>query len=259
MCDRVVLRLLPILGVRLNEPIPPGAMLQVQRLRLPLAVCTMTLAAAGTLQIWCLVEGCIFLLKGLPGECEGMRQWLAAYCLSLAMVPFANLVAIAAQVWWITGGSANVVSDQCQEVAPYLKVFVKDVQLRGLWTLAILVIFSFALVGVRRFQISLRETWASGAPTLQRVINAVMQAPEVEVPPDTECAICLESEEGAWRALPCEHVFHKDCLLRWLRCGRRCPLCRMDLHRAFLDTGGTGDARLEPSASAESTQLTTPG
>lgn len=33
----------------------------------------------------------------------------------------------------------------------------------------------------------------------------------------------------------------QDCLLRWLRCGRRCPLCRMDLHRAFLDTGGTGD------------------
>ena len=28
----------------------------------------------------------------------------------------------------------------------------------------------------------------------------------------------------------------QDCLLRWLRCGRRCPLCRLDLHRAFLET-----------------------
>jgi hypothetical protein len=35
-------------------------------------------------------------------------------------VPFANIVAIAAQVWWVTGGSVNVVSNHCREVAPYL-------------------------------------------------------------------------------------------------------------------------------------------
>lgn len=164
-----------MLGVRLSEPVPMGAMIQVRRLRLPLAICVVSLVAAGALQIWCLIEGCLLLLHGLPGDCEAARQWLVAYCVSLAMVPFANIVAIAAQVWWVTGGSVNVVSNHCREVAPYLIGFIRDVQLRGLWTLLLLVIFSFSLVFVRKLQMSLREVWASGAPTLRSVINAVMQ------------------------------------------------------------------------------------
>lgn len=247
-----------MLGVRLSEPVPMGAMIQVRRLRLPLAICVVSLVAAGALQIWCLIEGCLLLLHGLPGDCEAARQWLVAYCVSLAMVPFANIVAIAAQVWWVTGGSVNVVSNHCREVAPYLIGFIRDVQLRGLWTLLLLVIFSFSLVFVRKLQMSLREVWASGAPTLRSVINAVMQAPAVEVPADTECAICLESNEGVWKALPCDHSFHQDCLLRWLHCGRRCPLCRLDLHRAFLErettgTGGSTGEALQVAASAEVT------
>ena len=35
-------------------------------------------------------------------------------------VPFANVVAIAAQVWWVTGGSVNVVSNKCRDDAAYL-------------------------------------------------------------------------------------------------------------------------------------------
>lgn len=230
-----------MLGVRLSEPVPMGAMIQVRRLRLPLAICVVSLVAAG----------CLLLLNGLPGDCEAARQWLVAYCVSLAMVPFANIVAIAAQVWWVTGGSVNVVSNHCREVAPYLIGFIRDVQLRGLWTLLLLVIFSFSLVIVRKLQMSLREVWASGAPTLRSIINAVMQAPAVEVPADTECAICLESNEGIWKALPCDHSFHQDCLLRWLHCGRRCPLCRLDLHRAFLETETAGSTGEAPQVSAQ--------
>lgn len=35
-------------------------------------------------------------------------------------VPFAHLVAMAAQVWWLTGGSVHVVNEHCKAAAPYL-------------------------------------------------------------------------------------------------------------------------------------------
>ncbi|XP_027089755.2 putative RING-H2 finger protein ATL12 [Coffea arabica] len=44
-----------------------------------------------------------------------------------------------------------------------------------------------------------------------------------------ECSICLcEIEEGdEARELHCNHVFHKNCLEKWLqRCHATCPLCR---------------------------------
>nr|GMD16891.1 E3 ubiquitin-protein ligase RHA2B-like [Ipomoea batatas] len=44
-----------------------------------------------------------------------------------------------------------------------------------------------------------------------------------------ECAVCLcKIEEGEEvRDLRCNHIFHRDCLDRWLATGRNsCPLCR---------------------------------
>ncbi|KAK6940120.1 Zinc finger, RING-type [Dillenia turbinata] len=44
-----------------------------------------------------------------------------------------------------------------------------------------------------------------------------------------ECAICLQKlEEGdSLREIKCKHVFHKDCLGRWLQHDlATCPLCR---------------------------------
>mmetsp|Transcript_2000 Transcript_2000/g.5303 ORF Transcript_2000/g.5303 Transcript_2000/m.5303 type:complete len:273 (-) Transcript_2000:315-1133(-) len=41
------------------------------------------------------------------------------------------------------------------------------------------------------------------------------------------CAICLEpySVREAFRQLACGHVFHSDCIVRWLSRANRCPLC----------------------------------
>ncbi|KAJ8765710.1 hypothetical protein K2173_014832 [Erythroxylum novogranatense] len=47
--------------------------------------------------------------------------------------------------------------------------------------------------------------------------------------PASECAVCLsEFHEGeSVRGLRCGHVFHKDCLDKWLQQGfATCPLCR---------------------------------
>ncbi|PKA56004.1 E3 ubiquitin-protein ligase RHA2A [Apostasia shenzhenica] len=44
-----------------------------------------------------------------------------------------------------------------------------------------------------------------------------------------DCCVCLSRlEEGAGtRKLPCHHLFHRECVDRWLAvCRRTCPLCR---------------------------------
>lgn len=50
---------------------------------------------------------------------------------------------------------------------------------------------------------------------------------------DHMCAVCLSSleEEDEVRELcNCFHVFHKDCLDKWVHCGQTtCPLCRSSL------------------------------
>eukprot|EP01063_Lacrimia_lanifica_P018396 TRINITY_DN25317_c0_g1_i1.p1 TRINITY_DN25317_c0_g1~~TRINITY_DN25317_c0_g1_i1.p1 ORF type:complete len:317 (+),score=28.05 TRINITY_DN25317_c0_g1_i1:82-1032(+) len=46
-----------------------------------------------------------------------------------------------------------------------------------------------------------------------------------------KCAVCLmEFEDGEeLRALPCLHLFHSDCVDKWLKENAACPTCRADL------------------------------
>lgn len=46
-----------------------------------------------------------------------------------------------------------------------------------------------------------------------------------------DCPICLDplGSFGAAARLPCGHIFHRDCIARWLDRGcLTCPVCRMD-------------------------------
>ena len=49
---------------------------------------------------------------------------------------------------------------------------------------------------------------------------------------ETECAICLGEFLGPdiiKAFYKCEHIFHKKCLLNWLKTKNKCPLCNHDL------------------------------
>merc|ERR1712216_922260 len=45
---------------------------------------------------------------------------------------------------------------------------------------------------------------------------------------EQSCAICLEAyrDDELLTALPCSHVYHVECLTRWLQRSSHCPLCR---------------------------------
>ncbi|CAH2053263.1 unnamed protein product [Thlaspi arvense] len=67
--------------------------------------------------------------------------------------------------------------------------------------------------------------------------SAIDALPTVKVTKDmlksemNQCAVCMdEFEDGSdVRQMPCNHVFHQDCLLPWLQLHNSCPVCRHEL------------------------------
>jgi hypothetical protein len=52
-----------------------------------------------------------------------------------------------------------------------------------------------------------------------------------------QCLICLEdyNPEEDLRLLSCRHVFHKECVDRWLETGRNnCPACRSQVRSFYI-------------------------
>ena len=44
---------------------------------------------------------------------------------------------------------------------------------------------------------------------------------------EKECAVCIEKMEPRQELakLPCNHIYHKDCIIQWFQNSSRCPLC----------------------------------
>ncbi|XP_012934961.1 RING finger protein 150 [Aplysia californica] len=60
-----------------------------------------------------------------------------------------------------------------------------------------------------------------------------------------QCAVCIEpyKPQDVIRILPCRHVFHKSCVDPWLLDQRTCPMCKMDILRAFgMQIGGSQES-----------------
>jgi hypothetical protein len=96
----------------------------------------------------------------------------------------------------------------------------------------------------------------SGVPASE---DAIALLPETtvrgvgEVTEGKECAVCLEAHEAGdtVRTLPCSHGFHEQCIFRWLRVSRLCPLCRFALPAASEETDSFADEDEDDDDDAE--------
>ena len=50
-------------------------------------------------------------------------------------------------------------------------------------------------------------------------------------PENYQCIICMESfvENEDVKKLPCEHIFHKECIAQWLTNEKTCPFCKNEV------------------------------
>ena len=48
---------------------------------------------------------------------------------------------------------------------------------------------------------------------------------------NNNCAICLENykNEDKISYLPCFHSYHSKCIKKWLKCSKKCPLCKKEV------------------------------
>jgi len=48
---------------------------------------------------------------------------------------------------------------------------------------------------------------------------------------EDKCAICLQKYKGVdiIKEFPCRHIFHKTCILKWIKSSNKCPLCKYDI------------------------------
>ena len=48
---------------------------------------------------------------------------------------------------------------------------------------------------------------------------------------EKKCSICLQKYKGfdIIKEFPCKHIYHKNCILKWLKESNICPLCKYDI------------------------------
>ncbi|CAH2058040.1 unnamed protein product [Thlaspi arvense] len=79
-------------------------------------------------------------------------------------------------------------------------------------------------------------------------------APLEPIPETLPCPICMEDvvegEETAQR-LPCNHLFHNDCINPWLRNHSTCPLCRFVIPVEVSDDESSSSEEVAPEGDLE--------
>ncbi|GFO46385.1 E3 ubiquitin-protein ligase rnf115-like [Plakobranchus ocellatus] len=86
----------------------------------------------------------------------------------------------------------------------------------------------------------------TGAPPAQK--EKIDSLPRViidqsHVDATLQCSICMEDFEVATevRKLPCDHMYHTECIVKWLEMHGTCPVCRKDLNGDDTSTRESGE------------------
>ncbi|XP_051129315.1 uncharacterized protein LOC127250199 [Andrographis paniculata] len=86
---------------------------------------------------------------------------------------------------------------------------------------------------VERVQLqSAEEAEAQMVPAAEASIELSLKKVVVADDSEETCSICLEVMRGSEceaMKMSCSHVFHGDCIRKWLRTSHYCPVCRFEL------------------------------
>ena len=152
---------------------------------------------------------------------------------SLGFGPLACLVFTFEIVWQILGSVWLYRSDDCTAALWGMTLFLAIT-----WYVKVTVVLLFTalvclplpvLLKVMRYSPLTQRNPASEVVVTQTEIAKITEVEQTEK--SEECPICLRAMEMGSRVgrLPCgdRHLFHKECVLAWVRVDKRCPICRM--------------------------------
>merc|ERR1711977_481999 len=86
-------------------------------------------------------------------------------------------------------------------------------------------------MGVPRENMHIHHAENTDTPTLPEVILSLHVKICYGVDETVTCAICHEgySDDDEMASLPCEHAYHRSCIVPWLQKHNTCPTCRHEL------------------------------
>ncbi|KAL4227807.1 hypothetical protein ACF0H5_013244 [Mactra antiquata] len=81
----------------------------------------------------------------------------------------------------------------------------------------------------------LNQLEGSGAPPAPKEkIDSLptVQISQIQVDNGLQCSVCMEdfNKDEEVKKMPCEHHYHTDCIVPWLKMHGTCPVCRKDLN-----------------------------
>lgn len=94
-------------------------------------------------------------------------------------------------------------------------------------TLITIFILIIIFIIFRYFQLKRRK---GNLPIIEVVKIIIVNKPNKYFKNNDSCSICLEkmilNEEKDIVSMDCEHTFHKECIIEWLKIKHMCPVCR---------------------------------
>jgi len=227
-------------GDQFVDALPDHVSAQLRCLRWPTALSGLLSMIVYGVQLWCMCDAALLVWNEEFGQkCQVLKSWLISYCIAVVGLPCCSAFSLPLLTCCIGMGRlmrARSLLD-CQHRAPGSCAFADVLVARTLVSLTLVPISAALTWFVQRRLEAIRLRWGQQGPALKEIIEFIAASPPPEVPCGTECAICLSDDAellADWRELRCGHQFHMDCLRAWLERERRCPLCRLDLHPAYL-------------------------
>lgn len=202
------------------------------------------------LRWWLLLQACIQLVQ-MPVRmallycvCQveesgtGLEDWVVQLTSSKAWRLSKNL-AIFQYGWFVLGMVWWMHTDSCPDCPAVSTLTAAVMSLSAVRATFAIAIFRALF---RDGDLSVQEPAAAGATREQiSALPAFRFTKALCDDQDAPCSICLSgfADGTLLRRLPCGHEFHRQCIDRWLRRNKRCPLCMASIecgplrHRAL--------------------------